>query len=160
MMGALFDLMYENMAEVAPGGMACAWEKSEWLAEVIPALKNTPRQIALLYCKGALAGFCMYYVNGGVFMIEELQVQKEYRSSGVIVELWQFFRCMIPEDTVYMEAYTDEENTYSQKLLIRLGLQIVESAAEGKLHHFRGSVNGLIHFIGRPANAGTEQKET
>ena len=138
LMGALFDLMYENMAETAPGGMACAWEKSKWLAEVIPALKKPPRQIALLYCEEALAGFCMYYVNGGVFMVEELQIRKEYRSSGVIVELWKFFGRRIPEDTLYIEAYADTENLYSQKLLSKLGLQILESTPDGKLKHFRG----------------------
>ena len=138
LMGDLFDLMYENMASVAPGGMACAWEKSKWLAEVIPAVKKQPRQIALLYCKGTLAGFCMYYVNGGVFMVEELQIRKEYRSSGMIVELWKFFRRMIPADTAYMEAYADAENSYSQKLLSRLGLEIVDWNSDGQLKHFRG----------------------
>jgi hypothetical protein len=138
LLGDLFDLMYENMALVAPGGMACAWEKTKWLAEVIPAVKKQPRQIVLLYCKGELAGFCMYYVNGGVFMVEELQIRKGYRSSGMIVELWKFFSRMIPEDTVYMEAYTDAENIYSQKLLSRLGLEIADWTADGHLKHFRG----------------------
>ena len=35
MLSCLFDLMYDNMEVVAPGGLACAWEKSRWLAEVI-----------------------------------------------------------------------------------------------------------------------------
>lgn len=138
LMGTLFDLMYENMAEAAPGGLACAWEKSRWLAEVISALKKPPRQIVLLYCEGTLAGFCMYYVNGGIFMVEELQIRTEYRSSGVIVELWKFFICNIPEDTLYIEAYADAENHYSQKLLGKLGLYVLENTADGELKHFRG----------------------
>jgi len=138
LMGELFELMYDNMAEVAPGGLACAWEKSKWLAEVILAVKKPPRQIALLYCEGLLVGFCMYYVNGGVFMVEELQIRRGYRSSGVIVELWKFFNRTIPEDAVYLEAYADTENLYSQKLLGRLGLKTVDSTADGRLIHFRG----------------------
>ena len=143
LMGDLFDLMYENMASVATGGMACAWEKSKWLAEVIPAVKKQPRQIVLLYCQGTLVGFCMYYVNDGVFMVEELQIRRGFRSSGVIVELWKFFNRTIPEDTLYMEAYTDAENVYSQKLLGRLGLEIVEWSADGRLKHFRGGFDKI-----------------
>ncbi len=138
MMELLFDLMHDNMEEVAPSGLTREWEKTKWLAEVGPALKKEPRQIALLYCKGALAGFCMYYVNGDVFMVEELQIRREFRSSGVIVELWKFFMRTVPRDTLYIEAYTDTENVYSQKLLGRLGLEIVEWTADRRLKHFRG----------------------
>lgn len=143
LMGNLFDIMRENMAEIAPTGLACEWEKAKWLAEVIPALKKAPRQIALLYCQGTLVGFCMYYVNDGVFMVEELQIKREFRSSSVIVELWKFFKQTVPEDTAYMEAYTDLENVYSAKLLNRLGLQLVEMAAGGRLKHFRGEFNTI-----------------
>lgn len=143
LMGVLFDLMHDNMEEVAPTGLTNEWEKAKWLAEVVPALKKASRQIVLLYCKGTLAGFCMYYVNGGVFMVEELQIRRGFRSSGVIVELWKFFNRTIPEDTLYMEAYTDAENVYSQKLLGRLGLEIVEWSADGRLKHFRGDFNKI-----------------
>ncbi len=143
LLDGLFDLMHDNMAEVAPSGLTSEWEKAKWLAEVVSALKKAPRQIVLLYCKGALAGFCMYYVNGGVFMIEELQIRRGFRSSGVIVELWKFFNRTIPGDTPYMEAYTDAENVYSQKLLGRLGLEMVEWTADGRLKHFRGDFNKI-----------------
>ena len=143
LIGNLFDLMCENMTEVAPTGLTCEWEKAKWLAEVIPALKKAPRQIALLYCKGMLVGFCMYYVNAGVFMVEELQIQRGYRSSGVIVELWKFFKRTVPEETVYMEAYTDLENAYSAKLLQKLGLELVETTAGGRLKHFRGEFDKI-----------------
>ena len=143
LMGVLFDLMHDNMEEVAPTGLTNEWEKAKWLAEVVPALKKAPRQIVLLYCKGTLAGFCMYYINGGVFMVEELQIRRGFRSSGVIVELWKFFNRTIPGDTRYMEAYTDTENVYSQKLLGRLGLEMVEWTADGRLKHFRGDFNKI-----------------
>jgi hypothetical protein len=143
LMGNLFDLMCENMTEVAPTGLTCEWEKAKWLAEVIPALKKAPRQIALLYCKGMLVGFCMYYVNAGVFMVEELQIKREFRSSNMIVELWKFFKQTVSEETVYMEAYTDLENAYSAKLLQRLGLELVEMTAGGRLKHFRGEFDKI-----------------
>ena len=143
LMGSLFDLMRDNMAEVAPSGLACEWEKAKWLAEVIPAIKKAPRQIVLLYCEGALVGFCMYYVNSGVFMVEELQILRGFRSSGVIVELWKFFNRTIPGDTLYMEAYTDAENAYSQKLLGRLGLKNVDSTEDNHLKHFRGEFSKI-----------------
>ena len=109
----LFDLMQRNMSDVAP----TSWQKAKWLAEVGSALKKVPRQIVLMYCEGEFAGFCMYYVNRDVFMVEELQILPEYRSSGVIVSLWKFFLRTVPEETRYMEAWADKENAYSRKLI-------------------------------------------
>jgi len=143
LLGVLFDLMYDNMKEDASSGLTRGWEKKKWLTEVVPALKKAPRQIVLLYCEGALAGFCMYYINGGVFMIEELQIRREFRSSGVIVELWKFFDRTVPGNTRYMEAYTDTENVYSQKLLGRLGMEIVGWTSDGRLKHFRGEFDKI-----------------
>lgn len=143
LMEVLFDIMRDNMAEVAPSGLACGWEKEKWLEELTHALKKEARQIVLMYCAGALVGFCMYYVNGGVFMIEELQIMRGFRSSGLIAELWKFFDRTIPGDTVYMEAYTDAENIYSQKLLDKLGLKNIDNTPDGQLHHFRGEFNKI-----------------
>ena len=136
LLGALFDLMQQNMSHIAP----TAWEKAKWLAEVGSALKKAPRQIALMYCGGEPVGFCMYYVNDGVFMVEELQILPEFRSSTLIAEVWKFFLRTVPEDTGFMEAWADRENAYSRKLLGRLGLEIVDATPDGQLLHFRGDL--------------------
>lgn len=138
MMELLFDLMHDNMEEVAPTGLTREWEKTKWLAEVVPALKKEPRQIVLLYCKEELAGFCMYYVNGGVFMVEELQILQGFRSGGMIVELTRFFLRTVPEDTRYIQAYADRENAYSRKLLGRLGLRCINEDTDDTYLHFSG----------------------
>ena len=143
-MGTLFELMRGNMAEVAPSGLACGWEKAKWLAEVIPALKKAPRQIALLYCEGVLAGFCMYYVNGGIFMVEELQIGPGYRSTSLAVELFRFFSRSLPRDTVYMEAFADKENLFSRKLMEKLGMLPVGETPDGSCMHYRGKVKSIF----------------
>lgn len=130
----LFNLMRRNMADVVPA----AWEKAKWLREVRSALKKEPRQIVLLYCKEELAGFCMYYVNGGVFMVEELQILQGFRSGGMIVELTRFFLRTVPEDTRYIQAYADRENAYSRKLLGRLGLRCINEDTDDTYLHFSG----------------------
>ena len=43
----LFDLLYENMQEIAPEQIPCEQAKQLWLKEVSPALEKAPRQIVL-----------------------------------------------------------------------------------------------------------------
>ena len=139
LMEKLFDLMRENMPE-----SVSQWEKENWLAEVIPALKKAPRQIALLYCKGVLAGFCMYYINSEKLMVEELQIRKEYRQTILAVELYRFLKEILPKDTLYVEAYADKDNRISRNLMEKHGMRPVGVTPDGSCIHYKGKIDCIF----------------
>ena len=139
LMEKLFDLMRENMPE-----SVSQWEKENWLAEVIPALKKVPRQIALLYCKGVLAGFCMYYINSEKLMVEELQIRKEYRQTILAVELYRFLKEILPKDTLYVEAYADKDNRISRNLMEKHGMRPVDATPDGSCIHYKGKIDCIF----------------
>lgn len=144
MMGMLFDLMHETMAEAVPLGLAREWEKAKWLAEVVPALKKAPRQIVLLYYKDTLAGFCMYYVNGGKLMVEEVQISKAYQRTSVAAELFRFLKEILPPDTVYIEAFADKRNLNSRNLMEKHGMEPVGETPDGTCIHYRGKIDCIF----------------
>ena len=59
----LFDLLYENMQEVAPDERPREQAKQLWLNEVSPALEKDPRQVLLCFIDDTLVGYIQYYIN-------------------------------------------------------------------------------------------------
>lgn len=143
LMEPLFDLLYDNMLSIAPSGLTYQEEKRQWLSEVMPAMSKAPRQIVLMYDGNALAGYMQYYINNGIFMVEEIQLRKDCRISSLFVQLWKFMCRIIPEDTQFIEAYADPRNLPSRRLMEKLGMEPVEDGSYSHLLHFRGTLNKL-----------------
>lgn len=139
----LFDLLYENMAEIAPSGLSYEAEKQQFLSNVRPAMEKGPRQIVLMYDGDALAGYLQYYINNGIFMVEEIQIRKGFRSTSLFAQLWKFMAGVIPVDTQYIEAYADKRNLPSRRLMEKLGMEPVKYCSYSHLLHFRGTLNEL-----------------
>lgn len=139
----LFDLLYENMAEIAPSGLSYEAEKQQFLSNVRPAMEKAPRQIVLMYDGDALAGYLQYYINNGIFMVEEIQIRKGFRSTSLFAQLWKFMAEVIPADTQYIEAYADKRNLPSRRLMEKLGMEPVKYCSYSHLLHFRGTLNEL-----------------
>ena len=135
----LFDLLYENMKDIAPSGMDYESEKAQWLSCVAPALRKEPRRVVLMFDGAELAGFLQYYVNSGVFMVEEIQIRKDCRASSLIAALWKFMSCTIPADTEFIEAYADHRNLKSRMLMQKLGMKPVGRTEDDRYIHFRGA---------------------
>lgn len=139
----LFDLLYENMAEIAPSGLSYEAEKHQFLSNVRPAMEKAPRQIVLMYDRDALAGYLQYYINNGIFMVEEIQIRKGFRSTSLFAQLWKFMAGVIPVDTQYIEAYADMRNLPSRRLIAKLGMNAVGETPDGTCLHFRGPMHIL-----------------
>ena len=145
LMEPLFDLLYENMRSIAPSGLGYEEEKQQWLSEVVPAMAKAPRQIVLMYDGDSLAGYLQYYIRNELFMVEEIQIRKDCRSTSLFAALWKFMLRVIPEDTHIIEAYADPRNLSSRRLMEKLGMQPVEDSSCGNLLHFRGLLNTKLH---------------
>lgn len=146
----VFDLLWENMRQIAPSDLSYQEEKNAWLSCVGPALEKAPRQMALYFDGENLRGFAQYYCNRGVFMIEELQICRDYRSGSAAVALLKFLKNQLPEDIRYVEAYADVRNTGSQKLMKKLGMEPVERS--GQFLHYRAELAKLPIFGAPPGS--------
>lgn len=140
LMEQLFDLLYVNMLPIAPSGLTYEKEKQQWMSEVVPAMAKAPRQIVLMYDGDTLVGYLQYYINSGLFMVEELQLRKDCRSTSLFAALWKFMCRVIPKDTHTTEAYADPRNLKSCHLMKKLGMQPVADDSCGNLFHFRGAL--------------------
>ena len=139
----LFDLMFENMNAIAPEETPYEVQKQEWLDCIGDALTKDPRQILLIYGDGALAGFCMYYINKGILMIEELQLRPAYHRTAILLPLYRHFRKQVGID--YVECFAHKTNSHSRSLISKWGLEAVGQTPDGRILHFRGASDQVFH---------------
>lgn len=136
----LFDILYDNMNPIVPGG-AYDTEKAAFLAEVGPALEKGPRKIILMYAGDELVGYFQYYVNGGFFMVEEIQIIPAYQSTTLLYALFRFLERVLPEDVETIGAYVHKENCRSRRIIRKLGMETERE--EGDYCVCRGSFQSI-----------------
>ena len=134
----LFDLLYENMQSIAPSDLSYDAEKQQFMANVSPALEKAPRQIILCFSDGDLAGYVQYYTRGDMLMVEEVQLKKVYQRSFAFYRFCKHLLSILPPEIRYVEAYADRRNAYSQQIMSKLGMEVME--ADGPFLHLRGNL--------------------
>ncbi len=131
---SLFDLFYRNMKDIADLG-EYSTERDEWCAEIGRAIQRDPRQLVLIFLGERLVGFFMYYVNGGVFMMEEIQLEPEIQGSGVFRGLYVWLLPQLLADIRQVAAFTNPKNDRSQAILEHFGFKRVENGAKPFLRY-------------------------
>ena len=133
----LFEILYHNMKDIAPSGVSYEEEWEDWVSAVGPALDKAPRQIILIHAGDSLAGYFQYYVNGGVFMVEEIQIVPEYQGTTLFCALFRFLARVLPEGIETIAAYAHKSNLRSQKIMMKLGMEKA-GESEGNFCCFKG----------------------
>ena len=139
----LYEILYSNMSKIVP--MNNSYD--DWMSRVSPTLEKEQRQI-LLICDGdKIVGFFQYFVNNGLFMMEEIQLCDPYKGSGAFRELYAYLTGIIPENTELVEAYADKVNHKSIEILTHLGLEII--GEDESFYHFRGRYENILRKYGK-----------
>ena len=142
----LFSILHSNMNEIAPTGNSYTEDERIFLENVAPALDKAPRQIVLFYFGDELIGYFQYYVNGELFMMEEIQLVSAHHGSGVFGSFYRWLLPLLPDGVTRVEAYAHKKNIKSQSILRHLGLEVV--AEQENNYHFRGEYVKLYrHYI-------------
>ena len=142
----LFGILYSNMNIIAPSGNSYEEDFSRWCANVIPAMQKKQRQIVLMYVDDVLAGYFQYYINVDTrgLMMEEIQIKKEFQGSGLFSKFYQWLVQQLPKDILYVEAFANQMNDKSQKILVHLGLVKTQMGECGDLDYFKGQYADLL----------------
>lgn len=144
----LFEILHFNMRKIVPTGNSYGEDLSAWLSCVSPALEKEPRRILLIYDKDEIAGFFQYFVNNGLFMMEEIQFREPYQGTGVFRQLYAYLTGIIPQSTALVEAYAHKSNQKSIAILTHLGLEMIGENEDGDCYHFRGRYKTILQRYG------------
>jgi len=143
----LFDILYDNMRIIAPSGEGYEEDKRIWLSNVAPAIQKEPRQIILMYADDDLAGYLQYYINGGIFMVEEIQIKSQYQRTTLFYAICRFMLGIISLDTIYIEAYAEKRNQNSRRIIGKLGMEQI--GENGSYLHYRGSMDSVRNIFAK-----------
>ena len=141
---SLFRILHSNMSVIAPTGNDFEKDYRIWIDAVSHGLKQDARKIILIYDDVEIIGYFQYYVNSSTFMMEEIQFKKEYQGTGIFRLLYSYLFEIIPQETLYVEAYAHKQNSKSQNILKHLGLRIVGESTNGNSYHFRGDCRKVL----------------
>lgn len=141
---SLFRILHSNMSVIAPTGNDFEKDYRIWIDAVSHGLKQDTRKIILIYDDAEIIGYFQYYVNSSTFMMEEIQFKKEYQGTGIFRLLYSYLFEIIPQETLYVEAYAHKQNSKSQNILKHLGLRIVGESTNGNSYHFRGDCRKVL----------------
>ncbi len=143
----LFEILHGNMNVIAPTGNSYAEDEELWISCIAEALEKPARQLLLLMDGGVPAGFFMYYVNGDLWMMEEIQFAPAYQGSGLFRALYAHMVSVLPDSVEFVEAYANKHNQKSQGVLTHLGLTIIGENHNGNSYRFRGTYSDLKEAI-------------
>lgn len=135
----LFDILHDNMNDIAPSALTYDEQKTEWLAAVSPALEKAPRKVIMCLVDETPVGFIQYYTNGQMLMIEEIQLKKRYQRTLMFHNLCLFLCDNISHGITIVEAYCDRRNISSQSLMTKLGMTLSGRESNCDFLHLRGS---------------------
>lgn len=144
----LFDIFHENMQSFLIGD-DCGWEKSQWLREVGTALNKDCRKLILCTVDETPVGFLMYCISGAVLMVEELQISRDYRFSGVFKSMCRELSLQLPQNVRFIEAYAHRENLKSLRLMEKRGMSLVDPDKTSAYIHMQGSISPLLRLFKR-----------
>ena len=91
-----------------------------------------------MYDGETLAGYFQYYINEGVFMVEEIQLMPAYQSTTLLLALFRYLSKMLPEDAQYIAAYAHKKNFHSQSIIKKLGMELAGENKNGNSYFYRG----------------------
>ncbi len=101
----LFRILASNMNEIAATGNCYDEDFRMWYEAVSPALAQERRQILLIWDGREIVGYFQYYVSETTFMMEEIQLKRDYQGRGIFEQLYSFLADIVPAGTLYVEAY-------------------------------------------------------
>ena len=145
----LFDILANNMDNIAPTGNSYEDDFSTWYEAVSEGLQKKERHIVIISFDGKLIGFFQYYVNNnGLFMMEEIQILTEYQEKkyNIFSKLFDYIFTILPTNIITVEAFANKKNIKSQQILQHLGLIIIGDNKNGNCYHFQGNFENLIKW--------------
>jgi len=139
----LFELLSSNMSIIAPTGNSYDEDYRIWLSNIEPAMQKPQRQIILILCDNDIVGYFQYYINSRTFMMEEIQIEKSYRGTGIFSAFYSWLVYQLPNDIECVEAYAHKKNFKSQGILEHLGLKQLGESKNGNSYHYIGEYINL-----------------
>lgn len=143
----LFRILHSNMSIIAPTNNSYEDDFEIWSSHIIPAIQKEQRQIVLMYVDNKLVGYFQYYINSDTdsFMMEEIQINKEFQGTGLFSEFYNWLIKNLPKDIMYVEAYANKKNYKSQCILKHLGLVKLGENKNGNSFYYKGKYVDLLN---------------
>lgn len=137
------------MNEIAPTGNSLEEDYEFWFNNLHKRLLNENCSIIAFTLLGSVIAYFQFSSFENTFLIEEIQIKQDFQIHyNIVGKIIKLLPTIIPSNTLYIEAYANENNKVSARILSKAGFEIVGTSKSGKSHLYRGYFLSLAKRFG------------
>ena len=143
----LFTILNDNMSLIIHSNNNFEEDYKRWYTAVDKGLQKDNRQIVLIFETDTkrIIGFFQYYVKDEVFMMEEIQIIREFQGKdNIFRDLYGFLISNINPHIQYVQAFVNKNNIKSVSILKKLGLEFLQE--DENYFKFQGKYSDLLNW--------------
>lgn len=143
----LFTILNDNMSLIIHSNNNFEEDYKRWYTAVDKGLQKDNRQIVLIFETDTkrIIGFFQYYVKDEVFMMEEIQIIREFQGKdNIFRDLYGFLISNINPHIQYVQAFVNKNNNKSVSILKKLGLEFLQE--DENYFKFQGNYSDLLNW--------------
>lgn len=142
---AIFDILANNMSIIAPSDNNRGQDFLIWSQTIKGRLRKNECQLFIFICDEQVIGYLQYSIHEKTLLIEEIEITPDYQIKyNILGRVFKLLPMNISSDVVYIESYANKQNKKSNKLLNRLGFEVIGTNKSGKSYLYRGYYSDLI----------------
>lgn len=141
----LFEILYSNMSIISPTNNTFEEDFNICLSYIVPALEDDNRHIVLMNIDNSIVGYFQYNINANSFLMEEIQIKKEFQGIGLFSNLYTWLVQKLPQNILAVEAYVNKHNFKSQSILEKLGLVNSGENTNGSSFYYKGKYIDILN---------------
>ena len=156
----MFEIIAENMREIAPTGNSLEQDRALWHSTMRRELRRPDKHWVLAFSGETLAGYTLYRISGRVLHMDEIQVAKPFQGGGEAFPL--LMGHMLHQAQAggvrTVRASANKVNRKSQGILSAMGLKAVGETARSL--RYQGDAQDALDWfrqITENNTAGEEQ---
>ena len=93
----------------------------------------------------SIVGYFQYNINANSFLMEEIQIKKEFQGIGLFSNLYTWLVQKLPQNILAVEAYVNKHNFKSQSILEKLGLVNSGENTNGSSFYYKGKYIDILN---------------
>lgn len=127
----LFEILHENMTEIAPTGCSYEADWQLWCGYIAPRIETEDACVLLMLVADRVAGYFQYRIEEGILWVEEVEIKPEFQ----MTKLFYLFCCYLISWALpqirYIKSYVHKDNRKSILIHEHLGMERIGENGKG-----------------------------
>ena len=127
----LFEILHENMTEIAPTGYSYEADRLLWLGYITPRIETEDVCVLLMLVADRIAGYFQYQIEEGILWVEEVEIKPEFQMTKLFYLFCGYLISWALPQIRYIKSYVHKDNQKSILIHEHLGMKRIGENSKG-----------------------------